>query len=61
VVYTELTDEPCPECGASLDVQVTPPEGLPVMGNKPPDEHKTIELARVRICPECGWQQVETR
>jgi hypothetical protein len=65
VAHTELTDEPCPECGASLDINVTPPSGTPAMPGMPgimdpreSDTRKTIELSRVKVCPECGWRVV---
>jgi hypothetical protein len=62
LVHTELTDEPCPECGASLDINVTPPSGTPAMTSRRPidplegDTRKTVELARFKVCPECGWR-----
>jgi predicted RNA-binding Zn-ribbon protein involved in translation (DUF1610 family) len=59
VSHTELTDEPCPDCGASLDLMVTPPEGTPTVKDGAPDTQATVQLARVFVCPECGWRRVE--
>jgi hypothetical protein len=54
-----MTDEPCPKCGASLDLTVTPPELVP--GPKPGSmqERETIRLDRILVCPECGWTRKE--
>jgi hypothetical protein len=59
VGHTELTDKPCPKCGASLDLMVTPPHGVPAFTSKPPPERETVELTRSLVCPDCGWIQPE--
>jgi hypothetical protein len=59
VSVTILTDEPCPECGASLDLMVTPPEGTPAADRDQPDTQATVQLARTKVCPACGWQKAE--
>jgi predicted RNA-binding Zn-ribbon protein involved in translation (DUF1610 family) len=56
VAHTELTDEPCPECGASVDIRVCPP---PVVSDDDgEDEKATVRLARVKVCPDCGWTMI---
>jgi hypothetical protein len=38
---------------------VTPPEGTPKIPAAPPDRRETVELARAKVCPECGWRQTQ--
>jgi predicted RNA-binding Zn-ribbon protein involved in translation (DUF1610 family) len=55
---TELTDEPCPECGVSLNVVETPPHGVPAFTEEREGERsrrKTLPQARFVRCPACGW------
>lgn len=53
--HTELTDEPCPKCGASLDVKVKMPEPGQADVSGPNYRRETIKLTRVKECPDCGW------
>jgi ssDNA-binding Zn-finger/Zn-ribbon topoisomerase 1 len=56
---TELTDEPCPKCGASLDVRVAlRPTQVDPAASDPPDAKSTVRIDRVQVCPECDWQKV---
>lgn len=53
MAHTELSDEPCPECGASLDIKVLPPRVTDSEATE--DEKATIQLERAKVCPDCGW------
>jgi predicted RNA-binding Zn-ribbon protein involved in translation (DUF1610 family) len=55
---TELTDEPCPECGVSLNIVATPPLGTPVLKEEEPKERRrrsTLPQLGFKVCPSCGW------
>ena len=56
VNHTQLTDEPCPECGASLDIRVMTPK-VEAGVNLPAHQRETVRLERVQLCPDCGWSK----
>ena len=54
VSHTQLTDEPCPKCGASLDIKVSI-SVAPPRPAKDDSERETVRLKRTKTCPDCGW------
>ncbi|MEO6954307.1 MAG: hypothetical protein ABI321_21070 [Polyangia bacterium] len=52
--FTQLTDEPCPKCGASLDIKISIPTETS-RGDKGENERETVRLTRIKTCPDCGW------
>lgn len=57
--HTQLTDEPCPKCGASLDIKISIPAATPRRDSTDEkattNERETVRLERVKTCPDCGW------
>ncbi len=58
VNHTELTDEPCPKCGASLDIKVVMPKNDTALDQGSPQQRETVRLNRVKLCPDCGWSEI---
>jgi hypothetical protein len=48
--HVELTDRPCPDCGQLLEIRVQ-------VAERPIDPQSTVQVARLLICPECGYQK----
>jgi predicted RNA-binding Zn-ribbon protein involved in translation (DUF1610 family) len=55
VSLTQLTDEPCPKCGASLDIEISIPSEPVAPGGEGENERATVRVKRIKSCPECGW------
>jgi C4-type Zn-finger protein len=51
MAFLELTDKPCPSCGAHLDLHVERRD-VPV-----DDPLKTKPVVRMLVCPECGHRE----
>jgi hypothetical protein len=50
MAHVELTDRPCPECGQLLEIRVQ-------VAERPIDPQSTVQVARLLLCPECGYQK----
>jgi hypothetical protein len=56
---TELTDEPCPECGVAINIVAAPvPASQSTSSRSGRGERarrKTLPQTAHKVCPACGW------
>jgi hypothetical protein len=52
--HVELTDQPCPECEALLEIRLQ-------LAEKKVEPGTTVQVKRILTCPECGYAKVLER